>query len=313
MVFPDNQTKHFYALKSSDTATVKQVGDNLRVIFKDSNSNAIGTTDTINTRHILSAKITEVLPTYFRKWTVSALSASAVAADTTYYVYFYLENMLGFGVQDRFDRVASYTAKTGDTVATVMAALKADLENKLNAGPVKGDFTVTLSTNDIVVTENKNSKTYKFNELDMRMNSTPYVYNVTMSTGKTTGGAIEAWTSAQKEIKATNTSDVYITAADKVRAMELYFLRNRGDLYDLNPDFKTAILNEANIEYNTAHYYYTLDVHYAFSDELGYTYYSEKDLTVAMNNSSHAAPSKLTTLLASLKPITDRVTALENA
>lgn len=312
MIFGDNQTKHFYALKSSDTATVKQNGDNLRVIFKDSNSNAIGTTDMINTRHILSAKITEVKPTYFRTWTVAA--PSAVVADTTYHIYFYLENMTGFGMQDRWDRVASYTAKTDDDVAAVMTALKNDLDSKLNgAGPIKGDFTVTSgSSNSIVVAENPNGPSFKggLSELDIRMHTTPYVYNVTMSTFDGTN----AW-GGQKEIHGVEAAanGTYISAADKVRAMEFYFLRNRGDLYDLSKDFYTSILNNTNMEYNTNHYYYTLDVHYAFSDGLGFTYYSEKDLTIAMNNSSHAIPSKLTTLLGNLEPITDRVTALENA
>jgi hypothetical protein len=62
--------------------------------------------------------------------------------------------------------------------------------------------------------------------------------------------------------------------------MELYFLRNRGDLYDLNKDFYTSILNETNCDTSAA-YYTTVDVDYAFSDGLGFTYYSNKQFTVA--------------------------------
>ena len=295
MIFSDMQTKHFYALKSSNVYDVKTLenSDLLRVILyasssDKSNNKAMVTTDIIDRKLIKHIKINEVKPTYFRQWTVTA--PASVAADTTYYVYFYLENMLGFGMQDRWDRVAAYTAKAGDTVATVMTALKNDLDSKLNgAGPIKGDFTVTSgSSNSIVVAENPNSSTFKeMSELYLRTHGNPYAYHVTMSTGKSVDGAIEAWSDAQKEIKSQDTNVVYIKPATKVLAMELYFLRNRGDLYDLSKNFYASILNEANTD-TTAEAYYTLDIDYAFSDTQGYTYHSDKQMSFAVPSEATA-------------------------
>lgn len=326
-LFSDNQTKHFYALSAAtDGSTgvlyaVKNLAnsDNVRVmLYKDATNKTAGkamaTTDIIDRKLIKRAKVTEVKPTYYRNWTITA--PSSVAADTTYYLYFYLENMLGFGMQDRWDRVAAYTA-TDTTVATVMQHLALDLYGKLNvAGPIKNDFdvyyggtlvtetmyknntlpTATSGTN-IVVKETLAGSGIDMDELALRMHTNPYVYNVTMSTGKTVNGAIEPWTSSQKEIKGVADTDrVYISAAKKVLAMELYFLRNRGDLYDLTPDFKTAILNETNTN-TSATSYYTVDIDYAFSDTQGYTYHSDKQLSIAVPGASEGTASAPATTL----------------
>lgn len=279
MIYSDNQTKHFYALKSTDTVEVNESvdGKKIRLIFKDNNGNAFATSDMIDRKLILKMDVKEVLPVRFRTWTVNA--PSTVEAGKTYRIYFYLENLLGFGIQDRWDLVAAYTAKANDTATTVMTALSKELDGKLNAaGPIKGDFNVTLSGSTITVAENTASKTYKFSKNDIYLHGTPYMYDVTMSTFD----GNEAWGN-QKVIYAQDVAGangIRIPAAMRVLDMEHYFLRNRADLYDLTPDFYTSIINETNTD-ESASAYYTLDLHYAFSDELGFTYFSEKDLTVA--------------------------------
>ena len=297
-------------------------------------------------------------PTYLRKWVVSPVAANTaggtyMADGTTCYLYFYLENMLGMGMQDRWDRVAHYKVSDETTTpAMVMAGLKNDLNLKLNAaGPIKNDFIVTildgsmsvddaetifkttddspssaswvdgtdsesltkgsgtnsgkkytlvkhdgtykktyvyddvaedLNLNSVVVYENAASDTFQpLTELDLRMHTNPYAYNVTMSTGITTDNDIKAWSDAQKEIRATETGTVYLSAALKVKAMEMYFLRNRGDLYDLNKDFYTSILNKSRVT-NMNQAYYTVDIDYAFSDTQGFTYHSDKQLSIAV-------------------------------
>lgn len=282
MIFGDNQTKHFYVIPASDGYTVKDLenSDLVTLILNQDNNQKV-TTDVINRKLIKHAKINKVKPTYLRKWTVAA--PSAVTAGNTYHVYFYLENMMGFGMQDRWDKVASYTAKSGDTVSTVMTALKNDLDLKLNgAGPIKGDFTVTLSSTNIVVAENPNSETFaELGELDLRMHTNPYAYNVTMSTGEANGNEITPW-GGQKQILGVEDSTIgtYIKASTKVLAMELYFLRNRADKYDLTKDFYASILNKPQAITANADYY-TLDIDYAFSDTQGYTYHSDKQLSIA--------------------------------
>ena len=317
-LFSDMQTKHFYALNAAtDGSTgvlyaVKTLAnsDNVRVeLYKDAASKTAGkamaTTDIINRKLIKRAKVNEVKPTYYRNWTITA--PASVAAGTTYYLYFYLENMLGFGMQDRWDRVAAYTA-TDTTVATVMQNLALDLWGKLNAaGPIKNDFdvyyggtlvtksdfethtlpTATSGTN-IVVKETLAGSGMDMNELALRMHTNPYTYNVTISTGKSVNGAIEPWSANQKEIPVVyDTSRTYISAATKVLAMELYFLRNRGDLYDLTKPFDISILNEANTN-TSATSYYTVDIDYAFSDTQGYTYHSDKQLSIAVPGAANS-------------------------
>jgi hypothetical protein len=302
MIFGDNQTKHFYVIPASNGYAVKNLEDSnlFRLILNQDNNQKV-TSDVIDRKLIKKIKINEVKPTYFRTWTVAA--PSAAVADTTYHIYFYLENMTGFGMQDRWDRVATYTAKTGDSAAVVMQHLAVDLWGKLNAaGPIKDDFTVSyggtpvtkamfengtlptaVSGTNIVVAENPNGPSFKggLSELDIRMHTTPYVYNVTMSTFDGTS----AW-GGQKEIRGVEAAanGTYISSASKVMAMELYFLRNRGDLYDLNKDFYTSILNE-NQQLTANATYYTLDIDYAFSDTLGFTYHSDKQLSIACGGS----------------------------
>ena len=282
MIYSDNQTKHFYALKSTDSVEVVDNidGKKLRLVVKDSNGNAFGTSDVIDRKLILKMDVKEVLPIRFRTWTVTA--PTTIVAGNTYRIYFYLENLLGFGLQDRWDLVAAHTATANDTAASVMSALRDELDGKLNAaGPIKGDFTVTLTGSTITVAENTASKTYKFTKNDIYLHGSPYMYNVTMSTFD----GNDAW-GGQKSIVAQDVpgaNGIRIPAAMRVLDMEHYFVRNRADLYDLTPDFYTSIINKTNTD-ESASAYYTLDIHYAFSDELGFTYFSEKDITIACPN-----------------------------
>ena len=356
-LFGDNQTKQFYALKgkTSDYYGVKALGNDVRVmIYKDATAKTAGTalytTDILNRKLVKHYAAKAVKPTYFRQWIVGI--PAIVTADTTYRVYFYLENMLGFGVQDRLDRVAIYTTGASETTgSTVATGLKNNLDAQLNnAGPVKGDFIVAVASGTgivptfaqatanaaktfvydnsgskyyylptghtagdalsavtdkvevslLVVKENKDSDTYKYEELDMRMHTNPYAYNVTMSTAAGDGvitlgtgtGALE-----QKDIHATDTTDVYISATTKVLSMELYFLRNRADLYDLSKNFYTNILN--NPDTAAADYWATIDIDYAFSDTQGYTYHSDKQLSIAVPSSTSDADavSNATTIM----------------
>ena len=357
MIFGDNQTKHFYVIPASNGYTVKDLenSDLVTLILNQDNNQKV-TTDVINRKLIKHAKINKVKPTFLRKWTTLAISSNDLKPATTYHIYFYLENMMGFGMQDRWDRVASYTTDiydnsgtpaTHDTISTVMQHLAVDLYSKLNmAGPIKNDFVVALSTrtvgsawdsttdaesdttssntrtivakemingtatkvtyainlnkdvikedyvndfaklnpttnaNTLIVYENSASDTFtSLDALDLRMHTNPYAYNVTMSTSMTTEKGIEPW-GGQKQILATNTSDKYINSATKVMAMELYFLRNRADKYDLTKDFYASILNKPQTITANADYY-TLDIDYAFSDTQGYTYHSDKQLSIA--------------------------------
>ena len=98
MIYSDLQTKHFYALKgkTSDYYGVKALGDNVRVmIYKDATAKAAGTalytTDILNRKLVKHYAAKAVKPTYFRQWIVGI--PATVTADTTYRVYFYLENL----------------------------------------------------------------------------------------------------------------------------------------------------------------------------------------------------------------------------
>ena len=109
MLYSDNQTKNFYVVKSNDVVKVSNLAgtDKFRIIVTDNAGKGVYTTDILSEKLILNKKMNVCLPEYYRKWTVAPMST--VVANTTYSLYFYLENLLGFGLQDRWDIVASYT------------------------------------------------------------------------------------------------------------------------------------------------------------------------------------------------------------
>ena len=284
--YSDNQTGHLYVIKSNDKVKISNLNgsDKFSIVISDSNNNPIYTTDVIEKKHILKHKINTVEPIYFRKWTVKALTAAPVA-DTLYSLYFYLENMQGFGMQDRWDIAATYKAKTGDTIATVMTALKDELVNKISAvgsignfGPIANDFIVELDgSNNIIVKENPASKTYTHNDTEILMGAAPYEYDLTLSTYDGNG----LWGGNPRRINAENTTTVRFAAGVVVKDMENFFARNRADLYSLSPNFNTSIVNDLRAESDQNYIMYNM--HYAFSDGLGFTYFSEKDLNLAVD------------------------------
>lgn len=370
--FSENQTKHFYVVAPTVENTAHYIVQDLedsnlfRIVLEQTSGAGTVTTDIINRKLINKIKINEVKPTYFHKWTVKPMAANdipAIGEKKKFSLYFYLENMYGFGLMDKWDAVASYTVTgsgvSADDIASIMSALKTDLDNKLNPTyadtPLKNDFIVTIldstmnpkdgeiafgvkptvasttwgnsdveslskaagatsgsyvytlvkhennnkvtytftsnanvdvNNNAIIVFENPNSPTFKqLKDIDFRMHDNPYVYDVTLSTYVDTATGGKVWDGDQKRrIFAEENTNIspYVTSAQKVQAMELYFLRNRADMYDLTKSFNTSILNPVTELVNTT--YYTLDIDYAFSDTQGYTYHSDKQLSIASSS-----------------------------
>lgn len=370
--YSDNQTGHLYVLSNAATSwtpgndvVISNTVDHKFNIKVKHNNVVDETTDQLDDRYILSVTCKEVTPVYYRKWTVKPMSA--VTADTLYSLYFYLENMLGFGLQDRWDIAATYRAKTGDTVSTVMTALKDNLINKISAkgsignfGPIANDFIVTVldgtltkadadfifgvtatststswttgtdtesltkgsgttsgkkyilvkhegtnkvtytydnvaedyADNAVIILENKGSNTYTHTDLEILMGSHPYEYDLTLSTYDGTN----TWGNNPRRITAENTATARFTSGVVVKDMENFFMRNRKDLYSLTPNFNTSIVNEGNAD--RSKYYSIVNVHYAFSDNLGFSYFSEKDLNIAVVENTEGAKTNGNTLKA---------------
>jgi hypothetical protein len=211
--------------------------------------------------------------------------------------------MRGFGMQDRWDIAATYKAKTGDTIATVMTALKDELINKISAvgsignfGPIANDFVVELDdSNNIIVKENPASKTYTHNDMEILMGAAPYEYDLTLSTYDGT----DLWGNNPRRIGPDKTNPSTDTVRFKsgviVKDMEQFFMRNRMDLYSLNPNFNTSIVNDLKADRTAA--YSIVNIHYAFSDGLGFTYYSEKDLNIAVKEAAENSTTNGTTVM----------------
>lgn len=314
MTYSDNQTGHLYVLgnaatswtPSNDVVVGNTVDHKFNIQVK--HNNVIDeTTDQLDDRYILGVTCKAVTPVYFRKWTVKPMSA--VTADTLYSLYFYLENMQGFGLQDRWDIAATYKAKTGDSVNTVMKALRDDLINKISAtgsignfGPIANDFTVTIDDtsssstyNYITVAENTASPTYTHTDTEILMGAAPYEYDLTLSTYDGTS----TWGNNPRRIAAADTNSVRFASGVVVKDMENFFMRNRKDLYSLTPNFNTSIINEGNAD--RSKYYSMVNVHYAFSDNLGFSYFSEKDLNIAVVENSEGATTNGATLKAMIE------------
>lgn len=308
MLYSDNQTGHFFvAASSNDVRATRPVNHKFRILV--ANGEDAAASDLLDDRLILNKGVKAVAPIYYRKWVVAPMNS--VVANTTYSLYFYLENMLGFGLQDRWDIVASYTTGadvTGVSAATVMEAIKNDLIEKIGAkgakhqdGPIANDFIVELDGTSIVVKENPASKTYRFNELDMRTHDHPYMYDLTLSTYD--GNAI--WGNNNKVIYAQNTTDIRVKSGMIVKDMEHYFSRNRADIYDLNPNFGASIINELYADENKN--YSIVNIHYAFSDGLGFSYRSEKDLNIAVEEANAGDTTNGEAVLANIENPSDAI------
>ena len=384
MTYSDNQTGHLYVLGNASTSWTPSndvvIGNTVDHKFniQVKHNNVIDeTTDQLDDRYILNVTCKKVAPVYFRKWVVKPLAS--VTPETLYSLYFYLENMQGFGMQDRWDIAATYktdvydnsgTPATHDTVATTMTALKDELVNKISAvgsignfGPIANDFIVTIldgtlaktdadfifgvaasnsstswtagtdteslskgsgtvsgkkytlvkhegtnkvtyvydnvaddyADNTVIVLENKNSNTYTHNDTEILMGAAPYEYDLTLSTYD----GNDLWGGNPRRINAENTTTVRFASGVVVKDMENFFMRNRKDLYSLTPNFNTSIINEGNAD--RSKYYSMVNVHYAFSDNLGFTYFSEKDLNIAVVEASEGATTNGDTLKAMIE------------
>ena len=356
--YSDNQTGHLYVLSNnasnltiSDSMVVGNTVDHMFNIKFKHGGVVDEVSDNIDDRRILKIDVKAVKPVYFRKWTVKALTV-APKPETLYSLYFYLENMQGFGMQDRWDIAATYKTDvynngttvpaTHDTIATVMQHLAMELYAKINVnGPIKNDFIIsyggkditekdyeayvnndTLPTatsgNNIVVRENDTPgyPTYTHNDMEILMGAAPYEYDLTLSTydGNST------WGGNARRIIAENTSTVRFASGVVVKDMENFFMRNRKDLYSLSPNFNTSIINEGNAD--RTKYYSMVNVHYAYSDSLGFTYYSEKDLNIAVVEASEGSTTNGTAFMNAINAksvngqiasLDARVTTLENA
>ncbi len=166
--YSDNQTGHLFVLSNatsnptvSDSMVVSNTVNHMFNIKFKHGGVVDEVSDIIDDRRILNivTDVKAVKPVYYREWIVKPITAN-VSTPTTYNLYFYLENMTGFGLQDRWDIVASYKASTGDTPATVMNALKNDLAEKISAvgttganakfSPIANDFVVTVASNMLI-------------------------------------------------------------------------------------------------------------------------------------------------------------------
>lgn len=327
--YSDNQTGHLFVLSNatssptvSDSMVVSNTVDHMfNIKFKHSGA-VDEVSDNIDDRRILNIGVKAVTPVYFRKWVVSPVTSGELPAsgeEKTFSLYFYLENMTGFGLQDRWDIVTTYKAKYGDTVATIMGALGNGLAEKISAAgttgasakfsPIANDFTVSVdsSTYAITVAENTTSPTYSHTDMEIMTNGAPYEYDVTLSTydGDST------WGNNPRRINAQNTANVRFGSGIVVRDMENFFMRNRGDLYSLSPNFNTSIVN--NLRANRGGYYSMVNIHYAYSDSLGFTYYSEKDLNIAVAEASEGATTNGTAFMNAIlaKTLDNKVASLD--
>jgi hypothetical protein len=229
--------------------------------------------------------------------------------------------MQGFGMQDRWDITATYKVKNGDDDAAIMAHLAMELYAKINvSGPIKNDFIIsyggkditekdyevyankgTLPTatsgNNIIVRENDtpNYPTYTHSDMEIRTNAHPYEYDLTLSTYDGT----DLWGNNPRRIGPDKTNPSTDTVRFKsgviVKDMEQFFMRNRMDLYSLNPNFNTSIVNDLKADRTAA--YSIVNIHYAFSDGLGFTYYSEKDLNIAVKEAAENSTTNGTTVM----------------
>lgn len=290
MIYGDNQTKHFYVVDSANDVVITNVTDNLfRIQFKNGDE-IEEVSDVIDNRRILN--IRTGVPAYpkTKKWEITVPEA----VEGKYRIYFYIENLFGFGMQDRWDRVISYDSSVNDSEEDIAKGLADAFNLMFNNVDYKhmmlnGEFEASASGAVVTITQKAQEVTKK----DIYLRNYANNYNVIVSAvyeKLDSNGHYGDTCLFDEDVKIypaieEDVSDA--TNAMTVLDMEHYFLRNRGDIYDLTKDFNISILNE--IRTDEKKHYATVDVHYAFSDGLGFTYYSEKDITIAVAGASKAA------------------------
>lgn len=153
MVYSDLQTKHFYIVAGSAGIAKKTLANTNKFrmnIHEGGNavstaSNITTTTDVIDKDLIRDIRVSEPKGVATRSW---AFTISSVTANKRYALYFYVENLFGFGLQDRWDNVISYTPASS-TASDFYKGIACDFYNKVcAAGPICKDFEIYVNSSN---------------------------------------------------------------------------------------------------------------------------------------------------------------------
>ena len=303
MVYGDNQTKHFYVVTGSAGVAKKALAgtDKFRLnIHEGGNaagtaSNVTATTDIFDKNLIKDVRVSTPKGIATRTWTIN-IQGNPVA-NTTYRLYFYIEDLYGFGVQDRWDRVASYKA-TSTTASDLYKGLAKDIKNKLygdryKIGPIADDFEfyVTTSGSDVAVDSSSFDAATATGIKIVEKTVTPTEIQVLNSNG-TYDDVV--WGSV------TPASGVTIKNGKLTADFEYFHMGERGDQYRMVgwPDYvPTTYIVDPTWQYG----YDTVAIHYAYVGANHSVQKSEKDITfIVPRASTDSTASQVGALASSL-------------
>lgn len=167
------------------------------------------------------------------------------------------------------------------------------------------DFTSSTTAAECLTIRQKKVDINKIKEDIITHNYPPYNINITISgeciwTTEETGDNgkkkiiyhTEYWitdsttTTAKQYAESVDTVGTYYNG-DRIYDMEHFFKRNRADRYDLNSDFYTSIINTLYAEVDKN--YNCVDFTYSYGDNLGFSYRSDKNITIAVLQSDDSS------------------------
>lgn len=283
MVYGDNQTRHFYVI--SKLPTVREaLNGKFRLKIKQGGSYV--TSDIMDPHHIREIRVSKPAGMKYRKWNVALASSmieNSKVKEGSYSIYFYVEDMNGFGIMDRFDRVITYVTDGTESADDFYTNFGHLVDANLNqAGFLVSDFTVTASSSGIEIKEIP----HPIGNYDIINHNLPHQYKVIVTCNEVDGtlwmnnlsGMNLANPVANPKYLAPTIWGMRVNGVN-IADMEHYFARNRGDLYDMNACMYTAIVNDLYADMDTE--YYVCDIKYFYQDTGNFSYNSEKEITFA--------------------------------
>lgn len=220
--------------------------------------------DVENIRYVKHTTASEMVD----KLGVHTVKVTTVSAGQVYEVKVLVHNYIGQGAYDYTYRFGLYKAKASDTVNTIAAGLKADLELNLKGEPL---FDVSVSDDTITITEKNVPSAVVWDKAKFPVAYMPI--EITLN-GIVTDDEIETfdWATIGKSTTSAN------NVGKKMAELEYFAMGNRGDVYR-QMGYPRNIDTEYLVD-PTSNSYDVIDIHYFYQGQGVSSQKSEKEITL---------------------------------
>lgn len=280
-VFTTNQVRHFYVANSYNTSVNSkgaigafQDADG-KVYFKYYGEGGLLRSDLMDPSNGIRYTITDPKKRKLNQVKVTLAEGTTITPGQDYVIRVKITNYYTPASEPavfQFGVVRATNAMKGN-MSEFYSTLATSLAKNVNKGEVKL-INVTSDSEGITITEVAQTAQYKRGEYSVKPVTFEVFLNEVNACLDAESGIYEVMTWGEKEVTTTETNAVVngYTIAD----MEHFYMGERGDVYRNNVthgwDTKYMVNPESE--------YYTMDIHFAFTDEGTSSYRSEKDIVI---------------------------------